>query len=41
MILTKRVLKELQKAHRKEFPKELRNYLKIRYGEEPYPLQIQ
>lgn len=39
MILTKTVLKGLQKAYRKEFPRELIHYLRITYGEEPFPYE--
>ncbi|MGI1659817.1 MAG: hypothetical protein ACRKFN_12770 [Desulfitobacterium sp.] len=39
MILTKNVLKGLQKAYRKDFPRELTNYLEITYGEEPFPYE--
>jgi len=39
MILTKAVLEGLQKAYRKEFPRELTHYLKMTYGEEPYPYE--
>lgn len=39
MTLTKTVLKSLQKAYRKEFPRELIHYLRITYGEEPFPYE--
>lgn len=39
MILTKTVLESLQKAYRREFPRELTHYLRITYGEEPFPYE--
>jgi hypothetical protein len=33
------MLKGLQKAYRKEFPSELIHYLRITYGEEPFPYE--
>lgn len=39
MTLTKTILKGLQKAYRKEFPRELIHYLRITYEEEPFPYE--
>jgi len=39
MTFTKTVLKRLQKAYRKEFSRELIHYLRITYGEEPFPYE--
>ncbi|WP_050754208.1 hypothetical protein [Desulfitobacterium hafniense] len=39
MILTKNVLEGLQKAYRKDLTRELIDYLKITYGEEPFPYE--
>jgi len=39
MTFSRTMLEGLQKAYRKEFPRQLIHYLKITYGEEPFPYQ--
>lgn len=39
MIINKRIIRELEHNYRMLFPKELKQYLLMTYGEEPWPYE--
>ena len=39
MIMSKKLLKNLEEMHRCAFPRELKRYLLVKYSEEPFPYE--
>lgn len=37
MVITPKIIKELEHTNRKPFPKEFKRYLLVKYAEEPFP----
>jgi hypothetical protein len=40
MILNEKILKGLERSYRKAFPGDLKKYLLVKYGEEPFPYEF-
>lgn len=40
MIITKTIIKELELKYRKLFPDDLKQYLLVKYAEEPFPYEL-
>lgn len=40
MIINKKIIKELEHKYRKLFPDDLRQYLIVKYAEEPFPYEL-
>lgn len=39
MTINETIIKEVESAHRKHLPEELKNYLLVKYAEEPFPYE--
>ena len=40
MTINKKMIKELEATYRKHFPDELKQYLLVQYGQEPFPFEF-